>query len=76
MMTDTSFHYMTHTLLFDGLESFLNDLEQQCSGMYDIVSIFVQKHVGDRAVMGIVIRFRITSELEFNEEEIKRRLGF
>ncbi len=75
-MTQISYHYMTHTMLFDGLEPFLNDLENQCNGCYDIVSIFERQVVGQRAVVGVVIRFLITSELEFNEEEIKRRLGF
>lgn len=67
---------MTHTLLFTGLENFLNDLERLCSGNYDIVSIFERQQVGQRAVVGVVIRFHIDEEIEFNEEEIKRKLGF
>lgn len=76
MMTQTSFHYMVIELLLSQLEAFLNNLENQCSGLYDIVSISTVQSVGTRSVMAAVIRFHITSELDFNEEEIKRKLGF
>ena len=76
MMTQTSYHYMVVELLLERLERFLNDLEHQCNGLYDIVSITGLQQVGSRSVLAVVIRFHITSELEFNEEEIKRMLGF
>ena len=75
-MTTTSYHYMTHTLLFDGLEKFLNDLDRLAESQYDIISIFEKQCIGNKSVVGIVIRFHIISELEFDEEEIKRKLGF
>lgn len=71
-----SFRYLAFTLLFDRLENFLNELEHEHSGSYDIVSIFERQKVGERAVMGIVIKLYINVGFEFNEEEIKRRLGF
>jgi hypothetical protein len=67
---------MVIELLLSELEAFLNKLERHSSGLYDIVSIATVQSVGTRSVMAAVIRFHITSELEFDEEEIKRKLGF
>ena len=75
-MTQTTFHYMVHTILFDGLEKFLNDLELHAEGLYEIVSIFEKQTVGSRSEIGVVIKFHISSELDFDEADIKRRLGF
>lgn len=67
--------YMVQTLLLERLESFLNELEQFTDGQYEIVSIFPKRSVGDRSILVVVIAFYITLDWEWDENEIKRKLG-
>lgn len=64
------YHYLSTNLHQTDLANFLNRVEDFAIGSYQIVSIY---HVQD-GVVGVVIRFSI-AEPEFNEEEIRRRLG-
>lgn len=73
-METTMCRYMVMTTLFSKLEQLLNDIENMASGQYEIVSIFDKQHVGERSTVGVVVKFHV--ELVFDEEEIKKRLGF
>ena len=76
MITQKYKYMVVHTLL-TGLERLLNDLEELANGCYDIVSIFNETPSGSRQVVCIVVRVHlIDEELPFDEDEIKRRLGF
>jgi hypothetical protein len=70
---------MVINVLYDGLEKFLNDVENLASGAYEIVSIlpFSQGIKTEKHVVGVVIKFILAYEddIEFNEDVI-RRLGF
>jgi hypothetical protein len=76
-METLAYHYMVTTVMLDGLETLLNGLESHASGDYDIVSIFDRQHAGSRTTVCVVIRFLLREdEPVFDEEEIKRKLGF
>lgn len=71
---------MVLSILLTRLESLLNDIEELANGCYDIVSIFSElpKHgITHRQTVSVVIRIHlIDEEIPFDEEEIKKKLGF
>jgi fructose-1,6-bisphosphatase len=80
-MTQDKCHFMVISILYEGLEKFLNDVEELPSGQYSIVSIIPldrSSRTEKRMVVGVVIRFTITEDddIEFDEDIIRRRLGF
>jgi hypothetical protein len=68
-------HYMTIQIPFNDLERLLNSIEGHASGCYDVVSIVSLNTA--RSLVGVVIRFEIKeTDPPFDEEEIKRMLGY
>ena len=55
------------------LEKLLNDLEEMASGAYDVISVTPRERSEERVVVRLTI---IETEPVFDEEEIKRKLGF
>lgn len=72
---DERWYYTTITVQRQKIDQVLNNLEQLASGMYEIVSIVPELH--HNSVVMVVIRLRVVDEeVVFDEQEIKRRLGF
>jgi hypothetical protein len=71
------FHYMVLETFLDKLEVFLNDLEDMASGSYEIVSIFPTLP-GTRTVVGVIVKLSLSDDddIPFDEDDIKKKLGF
>jgi len=67
------YHYTVITVFsLENLEKLLNTIESQATNNYDIMSIFSRKET-----ICVIIRFHIQDDdVIFDEEEIKRKLGF
>lgn len=71
------YRYMVLNVLADGLEDLLNELEDLASGCYQVISIFPFNKSESRQIVTVVVRVDlIDDEIPFDEEEIKRKLGF
>ena len=64
------FHTL-HTRL-DKIEKVLTDLEDYANGNYEVISIFTTNETFGT----VAIVFKLIIQDEFNEEEIKRKLGY
>jgi len=62
---------VTIPVFFEGLENLLNEIEQNASGFYEIVQINTVS-----SVFVVTVRLFVSDEPTFDEEEIKRKLGF
>jgi hypothetical protein len=70
------YYYVSFARKTDDIAELLNSTESHASGLYDIMTISALPHLD--GVWLIVLRFvlRPSEEPEFDEEEIKRKLGF
>ena len=69
------YHSTSFIMNFKNVDKLLNDLEDFCSEKYDVFSIVPFGEIDDNFVVGVVIRFHIDDGY-FDEDEIKKKLGF
>ena len=65
-----TWHYTVLDVYTEKLEETLNDLEDKASGRYEIVSI------AGRGLTNSVVVLRFAISEEFNEKQLKAKLGF